>query len=214
MPTGSAAPVLNARMLSPDQYDNTVEDLFKITGHPAKDFGNGFDTQLDDLGAERRANAAASIAKQAAATLATWAPCAPPAVEAAACAKQLIDHVGLRALRHPPTAAERTQLQALFDAGVKEKDFTTGVEWLLTGVLQSPDFLYQFARPAAQETAGAIRPIVGYEMASRLAYFVWDSMPDDKLFAAAAKPNGLADRASVEGEITRMLQDQPASSAA
>jgi hypothetical protein len=205
----STAGALHARLLSPAQYDNTIEDLFHVTGHPAKDFGGGADTQLDDLAAERRANAATSIARQAAATLSTWAPCAPPAVPAATCAPMLIDFVGLRVYRHPLNDTERTQLQGLLDAGTKEKDFTTGVEWLLTGALQSPDFLYQFARPAAQESAGAIRPLVGYEMASRLAYFVWDSTPDDKLFAAAAKPNGLGDRASVEAEITRMMSDQP-----
>ena len=93
----------------------------------------------------------------------------------------------MRAFRHPLSAVERQQLTALFDAGVKEKDFATGVEWFLTGVLQSPDFLYQFARPAAGEKAGAVRPVAGYEMASRLSYFVWDSMPDDELFAAAAQ---------------------------
>jgi hypothetical protein len=205
--TTATAGALHARLLSPAQYDNTIEDLFHITGHPAKDFGGGADTQLDDLAAERRANAAGVIARQAAATLAAWAPCAPPAVDAATCAPMLIDFVGLRVFRHPLSTVERGQLQALLDAGTKEKDFTTGVEWLLTGALQAPDFLYQFAKPGQQETAGAIRPIVGYEMASRLAYFVWDSMPDDKLFAAAAKPNGLGDQASVQAEITRMLQD-------
>jgi hypothetical protein len=206
---GATAGALHARLLSPAQYDNTIEDLFHVTGHPAKDFGGGADTQLDDLAAERRANAASTIARQAAATLSAWAPCAPPAVDAATCSTQLIDFVGLRVYRHPLSATERTQLQALLDAGTKDKDFTTGVEWLLTGALQSPDFLYQFAKPAAQESAGSIHPLVGYEMASRLAYFVWDSTPDETLFAAAAKPNGLADRASVEAEITRMLNDQP-----
>jgi hypothetical protein len=198
------ASVLHARMLSPRQYDNTVEDLLRVGGNPAKDFGGGADTQLDDLGAERRANAAASIARQATAQLAMWSPCAPTAAD---CKQQIIDKVGLRAFRHPLSVTERQQLTALFDAGVKEKDFNTGVEWFLTGVLQSPDFLYQLSRPAAGEQAGTIRQITGYELASRLSYFVWDSMPDDVLFAAAA--NGLKDAASVQTQVTRMLQDQP-----
>ena len=65
---------------------------------------------------------------------------------------QAADHRHHRDARLPPPAVGRRaqQLTALFDAGVKEKDFATGVEWFLTGVLQSPDFLYQFARPAAR----------------------------------------------------------------
>jgi hypothetical protein len=200
------APVLHARLLSPRQYDNTVEDLLKVGGNPAKEFGGGVDTQLDDLGAERRANAAALIARQAAAQLAMWAPCAATAAD---CKQQIIDKIGMRAFRRPLSAVERQQLGTLFDAGVAEKDFTTGVEWFLTGVLQSPDFLYQFARPAAGEQAGALKPITGYEMASRLSYFVWDSLPDDQLFAAAGAPNGLADPAALKQQLTRMVQDQP-----
>ena len=59
MGQAAQAPVLHARMLSPRQYNNTVEDLLKVAGNPARDFGGGADTQLDDLGVERRANAAA-----------------------------------------------------------------------------------------------------------------------------------------------------------
>jgi hypothetical protein len=205
----NAAPVasaLHARLLSPRQYDNTVADLLGVGGNHARAFGGGADTQLDDLGAERRANAAAAIARQAVAQLATWSPCAATAPD---CKRQIIDRVGMRAFRRPLSTVERQQLTALFDAGVMEKDFATGVEWLLAGVLQAPDFLYLFARPAAGEQAGAVRPVTGYELASRLSYFVWDSMPDDQLFAAAGMPGGLADAAGVERQITRMIADQP-----
>jgi hypothetical protein len=200
------APALHARLLSPTQYNNTVQDLLKVGGNPAKDFGGGVDVQLDDLGAERRANAAAEVARQAALTLATWSPCVPPAVAAAACEQQLIDRIGPFAFRHPISTAERMQLQTLFDAGVREKDFATGVEWFLTGVLQSPDFLYQVSRLTPGEQPGQIRQLPAYELASRLAFFIWDSMPDDKLFAAAAA-NELADIPMLRTHLDRMLGD-------
>lgn len=203
---GPQVSALKARLLSPRQYDNTVQDLLGVGGNPAREFGGGADTELDELGAERRATAAAAIARQAAAQLPAWAPCSTTAAD---CKQQLIDRIGLRAFRHPLSALERQQLTALFDAGVAEKDFATGVEWLLTGLLQSPDFLYLFARPAPGEQAGSIQPIAGYEMASRLAYFVWDSMPDDQLLAAAGAPGGLGDAASVARELERMIKDQP-----
>jgi hypothetical protein len=204
-PAGAArAPALHARMLSPRQYENTVLDLLGVGGHPAQAFGGGADTQLDELGAERRANAAAVVARQAATQMGSWSPCAGTEAD---CESRLIDQVGKRAFRHPLSAVERQQMTALFDAGKKEKGFTSGVEWLLTGLLQSPDFLYLLVKPAAAEKAGEVQPVTGYEMASRLSYFLWDSMPDESLFAAAGAPAGLGTVASVQEQLTRMRQD-------
>lgn len=195
-----------ARLLTPSQYNNTLLDLLKVSGDLAKEFGGAVDGHLDDLSVERRANAAALAARQAATGLAQWSPCTPPAVEAAACQAQIIDRIGTRAYRRPLTAAEKTELGALFDAGVKEKDFATGVEWFLTGLLQSPDFLYQVARPQASEVAGQVRPLAAHELASRLAYFIWDSPPDDALFEAATQ-NALSDPAMLATTVDRLLQD-------
>jgi hypothetical protein len=206
----SAAP-LHARLLLSSQYDNTILDFLKIGGNPSKtyNFGaSGYTTQLDDIGAEYRGKAAAGIATQAAASLAMWSPCAPPTDTTPACEQTLIDWVGLHAYRHPVSMVEHMQMQTLFDAGVKEKDFATGVEWLLTGVLQSPDFLYQLAKPAPTEQAGQMVLNGAYEMASRLSYFVWDSMPDDMLFQAAASSNALRDGQSVQAQVARMMSDQ------
>jgi len=202
----ATAPPLHARLLTPSQYDHSVEDLLKVAGHPAKEFGGGLSARLDEVEVERRANAAAAIASQAVANLAAWSPCLPPAVEAATCEAQLLDKLGLAAFRHPLADAERAQLKQLFDAGVAEKDFATGVEWLLTGLLQAPDFLYQFAKQVPGETAGQVVPLGNYELASRLAFFVWDSPPDDALFAAASAGK-LADAAGLQAELARLASD-------
>lgn len=204
--TAAHAPPLHARLLTPSQYDNSVLDLVKVAGSPAKDFGGGVATQLDDLAVELRANAAASIAHQAALSLAQWSPCTSPPAAAAACEQQLIDKLGPQVYRHPLSTAERTELSTLFDAGVQEKDFATGVEWFLTGVLQSPDFLYQLSKLQPGEQAGQLVAIPAYEIASRLSYFIWDSMPDDALYAAASS-NALASTAGLGSELTRMLKD-------
>jgi hypothetical protein len=73
-------------------------------------------------------------------------------------------------------------------------------------LLQSPDFLYQFAKPKSGEVAGHVVPLDDYELASRLAFFVWDSLPDDGLFAAAAA-GGLSEASKLESELTRMMAD-------
>ena len=200
------AAALDARLLSSSQYDNTVLDLLQVGGDPAKGFaGSGF-AQLDDAAVEQRANAAAAIAQQAAATLSAWSPCAPLAAHADTCEQQLIERIGARAFRRPLTADDRAQMKALFDAGIKEKDFSTGVEWFLTGLLQAPDFLYLFAKPAASETPGQVVPIEAHDMASRLSYFVWDSPPDDAL-RAAADAGQLGDTQQISGQLARMMAD-------
>ena len=201
-----SAPVLHARLLTPSQYEHAIEDLLKVGDRPAKEFGGGVAARLDELAVERRANAAAAIASKAAATLSAWSSCVPPAVEAAACEAQLIEKLGLAAFRHPLSPVEQAQLKKLFDAGVADKDFATGVEWLLTGLLQTPDFLYQFAKPRAGEVAGQVTPLEPYELASRLAFFVWDSPPDNALFAAAAAGK-LSDAAGLTSEMSRLLGD-------
>src|SRR5439155_4307611 len=98
--TAPRAATFHARLLTPTQYNNAVGELVKVGGDPSKDFGGG-SGQLDDLSVERRANAAATVAQQAAATLAQWSPCVPPQVAAATCEQQIIDRIAPRAYRRP-----------------------------------------------------------------------------------------------------------------
>ncbi len=204
--TAKHAPVLHARLLTPSQYNNTISDLVKVSGDLSKSFGGGVGAQLDDLSVEQRANAATSVAQQAVLAMAQWSPCMSPPVAAATCEQQIIDKVGSAVYRHPLSATERMELQVLFDAGVHEKDFATGGEWFLGGILQSPDFLYQLSRPQAGEQAGQLVAIPSYELASRLSYFIWDSTPDDALYAAASA-NDLADAARLRSQLDRMVKD-------
>ena len=205
LPNGCAeakAPILTSRQLTPKQYGNIVSDLFKVDSATAKSFtGNPLGT-LDEVAVERRSNAAEEVARAAVANLAAWAPCT---TGDAACAAQVIDSIGTRAYRRPLTDTERTQMQTLFDAGNAENGFEMGVEWLLTGLLQSPHFLYQFAKPAAGEVAGQVTQLEPYELASRLSLFVWDTLPDDELMQAAAG-GLLADQAMVSTQLNRMVQ--------
>jgi len=206
--TVQASP-LHARLLSPTQYDNTVLDLFKVGGNPAEanNLAGGETAALDRTALEFRANAAAAVAAQASANLAAWSPCVPAnAAAQAACEQQLIDEIGQRGYRRPLSADESAQLKTLFDAGVAAGgDFATGVDWFITGLLQTPAFQYQLVRPAPDEQPGQVVPISGYEMASRLSYYLWDSMPDDALFTAASA--GLADVASIEAQVSRMTKN-------
>lgn len=199
-PRASAA---RLRILTDSQYDNSVLDIFQVSGNP----GTGLGPSVDDVSLEQRATVASTVATQAIANLSKWAPCTAPATgSASACEQQFIDKIAPKVYRHPLTDAQRTDLKTLFDAGIKEKDFSTGVEWFLTGLLQSPQFVYEIIRPAASEKVGEVRPLDGYEYASRLSYFIWDGPPDDVLTSAAAN-NDLADSTKRDTQIARMLQD-------
>lgn len=201
--TQPQAAAIHARLLAPTQYDNSLLDILEVSGTPSKGFGQG----LDDVALEQRATVAATVAAQAAAALSEWAPCTPPASGSAeACELRIIDEIGARLFRHPLSDAERARLKTLFDAGLREKDFATGVEWFLTGVLQTPDFMYEMVRPAASETPGEVRPLAPHEYANRLAFFLWDGPADDALTLAATS-GGLDDATQRQAQITRMMAD-------
>jgi hypothetical protein len=200
-----AAPA-RLRLLSESQYDNAVLDLLGVAGNPGQGFGAQVFAALDDTRVEQRANAAAAIASQAAANLLAWSPCVPSAAETAECARQIVEEIGTKAYRRPLSDPERSELQALFDAGVAENGFVSGVEWFLTGLLQSPDFSYEVIRPAPDEVAGEVRALSSYEYASRLAFLIWDGPPDDALTAAASNGD-LDDSTKLEAELSRMMRD-------
>lgn len=201
-----AAPV-RARLLSSRQYTHAAQDLFRATGNPGEPLGDKVYAQLDQAGVEQRASVATAVAQEAALNLSRWAPCTPPATgDATSCEQQIIDRIGARGFRRPLTASEKAEMKTLFDAGIKEKDFATGVEWFLTGLLQAPDFMYEIVRPEPGEIAGEVRPLASTAYASRLSFFIWDSAPDDALMTAASA-NDLADPSKRQAQIDRMIQD-------
>lgn len=194
-----SAAVVPLSTLTESQYNNSVLDILQVPGAPANGTGESF----DDVSLERRAGVAATVAARAATNLAQWAPCA---ASDATCEQQIIDKTGAKLYRRPLTEVERGDMTKLFDAGVKEKDFATGVEWFLTGLLQSPYFVYQVVRPDLAEKPGEVRPLAAHEYASRLAYFLWDGPPDDALRTAAAN-NELSEPAQRDAQVSRMMQD-------
>jgi Protein of unknown function (DUF1588)/Protein of unknown function (DUF1592)/Protein of unknown function (DUF1595)/Protein of unknown function (DUF1585)/Protein of unknown function (DUF1587) len=136
--------------------------------------------------------------------LARVAPCAEGA-DRAACGHAFIESFAARAFRRPLTERERGPLKALFDAG-NATDYARGVELVIQAVLQSPQFLYRIdSLKAATPETGAIA-LGGYELAARLAFSLWGSVPDEALLAAAGEGR-LATPADVEREARRLLAD-------
>ena len=128
----------------------------------------------------------------------------------AGCAKQILEQFTARAWRRPVSEGELAKLMRFVEMAEREGDsFEQGVQLAIKAVLVSPQFLFRVER----DPAGATRALNGWELASRLSYFLWSSMPDALLFAAAAdgsllQPEGLA------AQVRRMLADPKAAALA
>ncbi|HEY5947946.1 MAG TPA: DUF1592 domain-containing protein [Kofleriaceae bacterium] len=127
---------------------------------------------------------------------------------ATADAREFITSFGLRAFRRPLKDDEIQRYLDLFNAGAavwpQHDAFTAGVRQTIAGMLQSPFFLYRTELSATKLGIGI--PLDNYEVASRLSYLFWNSMPDDELFAAA-KDGKLADADGVREQASRLFDD-------
>jgi len=123
------------------------------------------------------------------------------------CAREILTSLARRAYRRAVTADDVEPLVAFYRQGRREGSFDTGIEAALAAVLVSPQFLFRIERDppgAPPRTAYALSP---FELASRLSYFLWSSMPDDELLALAER--GELGRPEVlEAQVRRMLADE------
>jgi hypothetical protein len=131
-----------------------------------------------------------------------------PATPGDGCVSQFIASFGRRAYRRPLTVEEHARwMQITVD--LAQPDAWEGVRMAVSGILQSPHFLYRVEIGLPDpENPGRLR-YTGYEMASRLSFLLWDSMPDDALFAAADRGD-LDEVAGIRTEVERMLADERA----
>jgi hypothetical protein len=115
-----------------------------------------------------------------------------------------------RAFRRPVAADEVEKYARLFDQAVERgEDFEAAIRLALQAILVSPRFVVLWGEPvvAAEEKAPPVRPLDDYELASRLSYFLWSSLPDRELLQAAQKGQ-LRDPEVLEQQVRRMLRDE------
>ncbi len=205
--------------LTQTQYDNTIRDLTGITtltstGLPpssslAPDRVGSVDQQAWDL-YQKTAEVLATQIMADPAARAKVIPCTPDGA-GDACAQQLIDSFGLKAFRRPLTTEESARFGALWTNRATitaTGSFDEAAELIIRAFLLSPSFLTK-GEFAKEEANGASYALNDYEVATRLSYLIWGSMPDDALFAAAAAGNlSTPDQIRIEAE--RMLADPKA----
>jgi mono/diheme cytochrome c family protein len=140
--------------------------------------------------------------------------CRPSAtVTETACASDILRSLARRAYRRPATETDLKTLLAFYESGRKGATFDKGIQTALERVLVDPEFLFRVERDPAGAAPGTLYRLSDLELASRLSFFLWSTIPDDALLAAAER-GALKDRAVLERQVRRMLADPRATAMA
>jgi hypothetical protein len=125
------------------------------------------------------------------------------------CAERILERLARRAFRGHETDADLAALMAFFARGRERRDFEHGIQLALERLLASPKFTFRAESDPAGLPAGSVRAVSDLELASRLSFFLWSSIPDDALLAVAGAGE-LSRPAALEREARRMLADPKA----
>lgn len=209
------------RRLNRAEYNNTIRDLVGVDFRPADDFpsddvGEGFDNigdvlTLPPLLLEKYLSAAEAVVDAARGNEMAAAQMFAGADSIDAKRQKLTDFA-TRAFRRPASDLEIDRLLGLMkfarDGGASPD---LAFDAAYQAILASPHFLFRVESDGERKDKEVVRPLTDFELASRLSYFLWSSMPDERLFQLA-KEERLRDPAVLETEVLRMLAD-PKSSA-
>jgi hypothetical protein len=211
---GEGTPKQLVRRLTHAQYDNTVRDLLGDYSKPAErfppeDYVDGFKNQLTAQGmppllVETYSTAAERLALNAfrIGDINGLVPCKPASFSDAKCRDTFVRTFGLRAFRRPLTEDELKRYASVFSQQARvSRRFLDGARVVVEAMLQSPNFLFHVE-------AGPDGRYTDYDVASRLSYLLWNTMPDDALFEAAAKGE-LSTAAGRERAARRLLENTP-----
>jgi mono/diheme cytochrome c family protein len=131
------------------------------------------------------------------------------ASEETACAKKIVDTLARHAFRRPVTPQDTETLMTFYQQGRNDGSFDTGIERALQRILADPEFVFRKEAEPANLAPGQSYRIGDLELASRLSFFLWSSIPDDELIDVAAK-NKLHEPTVLEEQVRRMLADSRA----
>lgn len=221
---------VTARRLNRQEYDNTVRDLLGIDSNPSRAFpvddsGYGFDNNGDVLSLspllmEKYLSAAEDLVEAA-----TARELDSPDDGAAAdrylfvcghgrgehvkgCADTILRRFASRAYRRPVAKADVRGLKRLAALVERQGDsFEEGIELAIGAVLVSPNFLFRIERGRDRADPNALQYVNDFELASRLSYFLWSTMPDEELFALA-RAEELRNPETLSAQVERMIADE------
>ena len=207
------------RRLTNVEYDNTVRDLLggnipQLPEQPSDAVLKGsFENDALSLGPSdvriaRYETAAMALGEHAANNGASRDRVLPCEADSAECGMEFVESFGKRAFRRPLTNDELDRWSAFFESQRTEIDFDAAVQLTVAAMLQTPHFLYRLENQAS-EINGDQLELSQHELASRLSYLLWESMPDEELMAAADEGR-LSSDAELEAQARRLLADERA----
>ena len=126
--------------------------------------------------------------------------------EARPCAASILTGLATRAYRRPPPADDVADLMGFYDAAASEAGFEAGVQMGLQAILVSPEFLFRLEREPADTRPGEGYPLSDIDLATRLSFFLWATVPDEELLELAGGGR-LSDPVVLERQVERMLAD-------
>ena len=136
--------------------------------------------------------------------------CRPAAShDEASCAREILASLARRAYRRPVMDGDLEPLLAFYEAGRSERDFDAGIERALEALLSMPEFLLRIERQPANALRGQNYQLSDLELAARVSFFLWRSIPDDELLDIAAAGQ-LSDPDVLDAQVRRMLADRRA----
>jgi hypothetical protein len=211
------------RRLTRFEYNRTVRDLLGDTSNPAdvlppEEEVAGFNNQAaaltsSDLLIEQYMKVAEDVGARAVLDMNALLPECDPGLDGDdTCALSFIRDFGGRAFRRPLSQAEIDRLKTVFDWAVNDPDlgrFEDGIQVVIEAALQSPSFLYRPELGGETPVEGDVVPFTSWEMATKLSYMLWNTMPDAALFAAA-EADALQTKEQIAAQATRMLDDDKA----
>ena len=126
--------------------------------------------------------------------------------EEQACAEEIIDYFAMRAYRRPLEQEDRSPLYEFYQRGYEAGGFEEGIRLALTRMLVSPNFLYRAEISPPDQEPGSVYPLSELDLASRLSFFLWSSLPDEELLELAIAGD-LSEPEILETQVRRMLAD-------
>lgn len=211
--------VSSLRRLTPEQYTNSVQELFapaqieapSLQGSAfAFGFSNFASQQVPSaLVIQEFQRAALQVTTQALPEIESWTQCAATS-QTQTCGEAFLERFLARAFRRPVDAVTLKPYLDFFRAKFLEHGFEVAISLSVQAVLQAPEFLYHIEKGTAVGDQG-LEKLDDYSVASRLSYLIWNSLPDAALLDAASRGE-LSSAPQVAAQAKRMLADARASS--
>jgi len=208
------------RRLTKTEYGNTLHDLFGVERAIASDLpdevgGEGYLNSLSPLQVELYLTIANKVLDRILSPEGTpptemqkrlFGEAPPPEIDDRAAAREVARSLARKAYRRPPSQGEVDVLLDVFDLGRQNKlTYPASLRLMLKAVLVSPQFLFITPADEAQPDADIV-PLDDYQLASRLSYFIWATMPDEELMALA-DGRKLSEPPILKTQVKRMLED-------